>query len=339
MPDDYTIPVEYLRVIAEHLGSIGVDTAEWLARGGMDAAALEVPEGLASSGRFRALVLASLELSNEPAAGLFIGERLVASTHGLVGAVAMNSRTVRQALEMVERFVSLRTELFAIGHLVDTEADRVTVSFVPTVPLVDIERPVLEAVLLSVKNALDEMTMGANVVDEVHFPFGAPEYAALARDIFGCSVRYGQACAAFVGDPRVLDIPLKLADPSTFDVAAAICQRELDQLAESQTFASQVRRLLLQRQNGFPSLQVAARLFHMTPRTLHRRLVAEGTSFRAQLESVRHTLALEHLKSGRFCMEEVAYRLGYSDLSNFRRAFRRWEGAPPSAYRERAHDN
>jgi AraC-like DNA-binding protein len=61
--------------------------------------------------------------------------------------------------------------------------------------------------------------------------------------------------------------------------------------------------------------------------------LAEGTSFHDLLEDVRRTLALEHVKSGRFTIEEIAYRLGYSDLANFRRAFRRWESVPPSAYR------
>lgn len=73
----------------------------------------------------------------------------------------------------------------------------------------------------------------------------------------------------------------------------------------------------------------------MTPRTLHRRLVDEGTSYRELVEAVRHTLAVEHLKSARFSVNEVAFRLGYTDIANFRRAFKRWEGVPPSTYRER----
>jgi AraC-like DNA-binding protein len=61
--------------------------------------------------------------------------------------------------------------------------------------------------------------------------------------------------------------------------------------------------------------------------------VDEGTSFHKLLEDVRRTLALEHVRSGRFAIEEIAYMLGYSDLANFRRAFRRWESVPPSVYR------
>jgi AraC-like DNA-binding protein len=127
---------------------------------------------------------------------------------------------------------------------------------------------------------------------------------------------------------------LRMADSQAFQAAALICQRELEKVTADESCAARVRRLLLGKQNTFPSLRVTARLLHMTPRTLHRRLVDEGTSYRALLEEIRHALALEHLRSGRFGMEEIAYALGYSDLANFRRAFKRWESIPPSAYRK-----
>lgn len=189
--------------------------------------------------------------------------------------------------------------------------------------------------MLSIKNILDSISMGACEVREVAFPFESTGYAALARDLFGCEVRYGASWAGFILPPEVLDVPLKLADPEAFREAALICQRELDKLTANESLSARVRRLLLEKQTGFPSLKVTARLFHMTPRTLHRRLLEEGTSYREILESVRHTLAIEHLKSGRFSIEEIAYTLGYSDLANFRRAFKRWEAVPPSSFRAR----
>jgi AraC-like DNA-binding protein len=193
--------------------------------------------------------------------------------------------------------------------------------------------PVLEAVILSVKNILDTISTGTCQVTSVSFPFVAPRYAQLARDLFKCEVHYGRAWAGFSVPAEVLDTPLKMADPEAFREAALICQRELDKLTASESLSARVRRLLLEKQSGFPSLAVTARLVHMTSRTLHRRLLDEGTSFKQILEEVRHALAVEQLKSGRFSMEEIAYSLGYSDLANFRRAFKRWESVPPSAYR------
>ena len=327
----FRLPVHYVRLIAQQVGQMEVDVASWLARTGLSERQLDDPSFVVSESAFRRLVKDALALSGEPALGLLVGERLLASSHGIVGYAAQSSGTLRQALGLIERYAPLRSSLFAISHSI--HPGEVRVQFTETVPLGDIERPVLEAVLLSIKNVLDSMSMGACPVNRVAFPFDAPDYAGLARDLFRCEVLYGQSWTGAAMALDFIDVPLKMADPEAFREAALICQRELDKLTANESLGARVRRLLLEKQNGFPSLQVTARLFHMTPRTLHRRLVEEDTSFHALLEDVRHTLAVEHVKSGRFSIEEIAYTLGYSDLANFRRAFKRWENMPPSEYR------
>jgi AraC-like DNA-binding protein len=131
---------------------------------------------------------------------------------------------------------------------------------------------------------------------------------------------------------RMLDLPLKTSDPRAFRLADAMCERELLRLHAGRSWVARVQRILHETRVGFPSLHQTARQLHVTPRTLHRRLTAEGTSFRAVLDDVRHRAAVEQLRSGEATIQEVAYLLGYSDPANFRRAFRRWTGSPPSAY-------
>ncbi len=325
-----TLPVFYLRQMAEQMRCLGADIGHWLGLSRLDAAVLDDPSFSIPLPVFRQLVLDALALSREPAFGLLVGDRLNASAHGILGYAAQTAGTIRQALELTERFVRLRISLVAIGHEID-QGD-VRVRFTETCALGDLHRPLIEAVVLSVKNMLDDISMGTCQVGQVAFPFATPEYSALARDLFGCPVHYGAAWAGFTLPVVVFDVPLKMADPEVFEQAAQICQRELEKLAANESLAARVQRLLLEKQNGFPSLQVTARLFHVTPRTLHRRLLDEGTSYREILESVRHTLAVEHVKSGRFSVEEIAYKLGYSDSANFRRAFKRWESLPPSRY-------
>ncbi len=327
----FTLLVQYVRQIADQLGSMGVDVDRWLARSQLSRAQIDGPSLALAYPTFRSLALDAVSMSNEPALGLLIGARLLANSHGMVGYAALSSGTIRQALELVEHYTPLRTSLISISHTID--AGELRIVFAETRPLGDIQRLVLEAVMLSIKNVLDSISMGVCQVKSVAFPFDAPDYAPLARDIFRCDVQYDQPWAGAVLPPEVIDVPLKMADPEAFREAAQICQRELDKLTANESLAARVRRLLLEQQNGFPSLQVTARMFHMTPRTLHRRLVDEGTSFHELLEDVRRTLAVEHVKSGRFSIEEIAYMLGYSDLANFRRAFRRWESVSPSTYR------
>jgi AraC-like DNA-binding protein len=327
----FTLLVQYVRQIADQLGGMGVDLDRWLGQSRLSREKLDDPSLSIAYPTFRRLTLDALSQSSEPALGLLVGERLHASSHGMLGYAALSSGTIRQTLQLVERYAPLRTSLISISHTV--HAGEVRVVFSETRPLGDLQRPVLEAVMLSIKNVMDTISGGIFQARTVAFPFDAPDYAALARELFRCDVKYGQSWAGTVLPEEVLDVPLRMADPEAFREAALICQRELDKLTQNQSMAARVRRLLLEKQNGFPSLQVTARMFHLTPRTLHRRLVDEGTSFHELLEDVRHTLAVEHVKSGRLSIEEIAYMLGYSDLANFRRAFRRWESVPPSAYR------
>lgn len=71
----------------------------------------------------------------------------------------------------------------------------------------------------------------------------------------------------------------------------------------------------------------------MSGRTLQRRLEAEGTSFSEVLDRVRADLARSYVKDADLPLAEVAYRLGFSDFSTFSRAFKRWMGKAPGAYR------
>lgn len=326
-----TLPTAYLRPIADQVASSGASVHAWLSAAGVAPSALDAVDLTVEAPVFRRLITSAVEAAREPALGLLVGERFVLSTHGIVGFAASNAATVRDALDVLVRFTGLRTSLVTVSYSVAGRAAHVRFDGAAALEP-EVRAPVLEAVLLSIKNILEAITMGSCPVTDVAFPFPAPDYAAFAAELFACEVRYGQRWAGFSIAAAALDQPLPRSDRGAFEEAARICQRELDKLAASSSVAARVRRLLLEKQSGFPSLQATARLLHTTPRTLHRRLVDEGTSFRELVEEVRHTLAVEHLRSGRFRIEEIAFLLGYSDLSNFRRAFKRWESVPPTEY-------
>lgn len=330
---DFTLPMHYVRQIADLLRTLGMDVPAWLAKSGLSEPDLLDAQRAASFDVAYRLIVDALSCSGERALGLLVGERLVVNTHGILGYAAMNSGTLRQALDLFERYIGVRTTLVAVSH--EVQGAEVRVQFQEPIPLGDIQRTVLEAIVLTVKNVLDYITMGSRHVQWVAFPFAQPDYAELAADMFGCDVRYGQTWAGFTIPAGVLDQPLTMADAATFAQAAAICERELDKVQQNASLANKVRRIMLEKQNGFPSLQVTARLFHLTPRTLHRRLQEEGTSYKEILESVRHKLAVAHLKAGHLSVQEIAYTLGYTDMANFRRAFKRWEGVAPSDYRQK----
>lgn len=86
--------------------------------------------------------------------------------------------------------------------------------------------------------------------------------------------------------------------------------------------------------NGHKQDQLARRI-SLSPRTLRRRLVDEGTSYNAILAEVRQGRAMELLTTTRLSMENVALHLGFSEVSSFYRAFKSWTGSTPSRFREK----
>jgi AraC-like DNA-binding protein len=104
----------------------------------------------------------------------------------------------------------------------------------------------------------------------------------------------------------------------------------------SETVTGTLRRLLEDElPDGEPTRKRIAARLHMSARTLHRRLVDEGTSFRKVLTRVRREIAERHLRERRLAISEIGFLLGFSEPSAFHRAFKRWTGRPPHAYRQR----
>ncbi|MFD9906360.1 AraC family transcriptional regulator [Streptomyces sp. NPDC059063] len=154
--------------------------------------------------------------------------------------------------------------------------------------------------------------------------------------LFGCPVRFGAERTGAGLDPRWLDAPL-IRDESA--LAAMLRRAPFDLLSRREygtTVAEQVRRALataLRTSPRLPSLgEVAARLA-LSPSTLRRRLARESTSYQELKDAVRRDAAIAGLAEGREAIAELAARLGFSEDTAFHRAFRRWTGTTPGAYR------
>ncbi|MEC9255921.1 MAG: helix-turn-helix transcriptional regulator, partial [Pseudomonadota bacterium] len=84
---------------------------------------------------------------------------------------------------------------------------------------------------------------------------------------------------------------------------------------------------------GEPSLSDAAERFHMSVRSLQRRLTDEDLSWKALLEKTRRTLVERHLALPGTTITQLAFMLGFSDVSAFSRAFKKWYGVSPTQFR------
>ncbi|WP_434594647.1 AraC family transcriptional regulator [Streptomyces sp. A5-4] len=168
------------------------------------------------------------------------------------------------------------------------------------------------------------------------FDYPPPPHKDEYDTLFGCAVRFGTDRTAAGFDAHWLTAPL-IRDEPAVDVMLGGAPFELLSRREyGTTVAEQVRRDLAQSLRAsprLPSLGATAARLAVSPATLRRRLQLESTSFQQLKDAVRRDAAIAGLAEGREPIAELAARLGFSEDTSFHRAFRRWTGTTPGAYR------
>jgi AraC-like DNA-binding protein len=100
------------------------------------------------------------------------------------------------------------------------------------------------------------------------------------------------------------------------------------------TIGERVRAELLKTlRGGMPTAEEVAQSLHMSVRTLHRNLREEGVTYSELLHALRQEQASRYLADPGITISEVAFLLGFSELSSFYRAFKRWTGTTPAEFR------
>jgi AraC-like DNA-binding protein len=201
---------------------------------------------------------------------------------------------------------------------------------------------------LSLPDCMIEYIVGVGVIASQHwlrlkFPVTvelrhhAPEIVDGYLGVFG-EVRFDCADNAVCFPTAALELPLPEADPEMSPLLDARASAKLQQKrATTPSLKARVRdALLVQLEDGEPSLERIAERLKMSARTLRRRLREEDTTHRELLDGLRQELARAWLAEPGAQIEDVALRLGFSDATSFHRAFRRWEGKTPAQFiRER----
>lgn len=136
-------------------------------------------------------------------------------------------------------------------------------------------------------------------------------------------------------DESDIDVPLLGASK---EIAQHNDKIVLDYLAkmDRDDVVSQVRSSIIELlASGTINKQLIADRLHLSPRTLQLRLSQKDTSFQELLDDTRMTLACNYIEQRSLSVTEITYLLGFSDSSNFTRAFKRWTGSSPSDYRSK----
>lgn len=329
------IRAHYADILCQLAEEKGASRPALLAAANLRASMLGHPDNLITLEQFIALNRAALEQSDDPALGLAYGRRLKFTTHGALSQAAVSSDTVEQALKVLIKYFRIRFGYMELTFF--TEGEDAVVQLDIQHDLEDLYVFTVEVVMASIMD-VNLLLFGDRLLEggRCRLAYPAPGHRAAYRELFGDRVAFGQSANQLRFRRQFLGLPIALSNPVTRRVAEAQCEEEMRSMAAAVSTAGRVTRLLGSVQRGpMPGLDAVAEQMHVSPRTLRRQLSQENTHFQVILDGVRHRRALDLLGRSRLTIDEIAWRLGYSDPSNFGRAFRKWEGVSPSVWRER----
>jgi AraC-like DNA-binding protein len=311
---------------------VGPDSVERLARVGLE------PEDFANPDTRlpHAVVMRSLEETvantGDPTIGLRAGEQLDAVDFDVLENAARCSPTLGDAMACMARYMRLMNDaaeitLHAEGEIAEWRF-RVT-DGVPQPPAAN-DFVITAALQFSKRNA--------SVIEpplEVRLMHAEPSYAAEYEKSFGVPVRFNAPFNTVVIRRARLAVPMSRANPRMSDAFQIHARQLLDKLRQGDGVAGRVREeIAVQLGTGAVSMHATAKRLAMSVATLRRRLEEEGETFAGIVDDLRKRLAERYLNEQRLTINEVAFLLGFASAAAFNRAFKRWTGMPPAAYRK-----
>lgn len=264
--------------------------------------------------------------------GLQAGRRYKLTTYGIWGYALLSSQTFRQAAELGLRYLDLtfafnRITLSEDAHHAHLELDG---SHLPDA----VRNFLLLRDAVAVMVIQRELTGAKVPLSRVQLSLPAPADPARFIEQFGLLPEFACPQNRISFPSRLLDLPLPRANLHSAQLCELQCQALLAKRQVRNGLAGQIRDRLLSNPGRLADMELIAGELNISSRTLRRRLGEQGSSFRQLQEEVRQALAEELLAIESLSQEDIAERLGYSEVSNFLHAFKRWKGITPGQYRQ-----
>lgn len=320
----------------DRMSRIGVSRAELMKDARLDEKQLADPDARIPLSALTRLWHAAAVRVPDPSLGLRLGIDFRAREFGLVGYTMAFSSTLGAALQRFDRYAHIMSDAL----VVEREAtDGGTWVRLDVQPALRAFRPAADARLTALVAVCRELTGAPILPLTVQLPYRRPADVQEYERFFRGPLEFGALATGFLLAKSDLARPVVSSDPALTGYLDRLAEQTLSALGTERTVKDRVvRTLWTDLSAGDAHLDRTARLLGMSARALQRRLREEGTTFAEVLTKLRQDMAQPLLRDGRLAVSEVAFLLGYEDPSSFQRAFRRWSGVSPRAFRRRAED-
>lgn len=256
-----------------------------------------------------------------------MGRHLHLSAYGVYGHGLMCSSTLRDFFEFAVKYQALATP--AVRFNWREEADVAVWVFFDTYGHLITQRSreflIRQQMAQQMTHLIDTAGAGCRPIKAL-FAFADAGDKATYERLLGCECVFDCPVSELHYPQSVLSQVPQFANRLTHASLQEACDRLMRQTKCHSGVTGEVHQMLKLTPEQFPTMEQIALHMHITTRTLRRKLVAEGTDYGTILDGVRGSLAVEYLQTTKMTTEDIAIKVGFSDGSNFRRAFKRWTG-------------
>lgn len=301
---------------------------------GTDSAMLDGPVSSMRLEQYCAIFEQAASATGNDNFGLCYGQQFQPEELGMLGYMALASATVGDAFMKVSEMFHHHQQRSMLRLTEQGKWARVEYRIVD--PGVASRRQDAELSLGMFVNILRRAHGAGWAPELVMFEHVRPEGARAHEVEFGAPVQFAQPVNALVFPRAVLDQPMPAHDARLLTLMQHNLQHFGLATLQAQTLVERTSHAIRQRLNGHePTLDEISQALNLPNWTMQRRLRIEGYTYQEVLLRVRKTLALEYLSDPAIQISELAFLLGYSEISAFSRAFNRWQNMPPSEWRRR----
>lgn len=326
------LPVSVALKVLQGAARSGVDLPRLFADIGLDPAVLNDSSAKIDRRKFIDLMIAVMQQTEDEFMGFGQGVyRTRPGTFSMMSHAVINCATLEHAMRRALQFY----ELFGVDAVARLEVRDTEAVILFNVRQVEFREFITE-ILVFLTIRFFGWLIGKPIVPiRIMLDFPRSDEAEQYKELFPCPVLYGQSRSQIVLDRTYMDLPLVQNSLSLSKFLRDSLAQLIDGNFHSVGLPAQIRAIISKEYgNNFPDFQVICEKLNMTPQTLRRRLKEGNTSYQEIKDSIRKDASIYYLSKPDLSIDEIAMLMGFSEASSFHRAFKKWTGKTPSAFRK-----